>query len=220
MADIKFDFSLYLVADLDCLAGRSLEDTVVRAVMGGVTAVQLRMKTASTREFIRQARLLKNTLADSGVPLLINDRVDVALAAGADGVHLGQTDMSYDDGRKILGPEAIIGISVENPDQTARASSFDVSYIAASPVFLTPTKTDTAPALGLDGLKKVKRLTNHRLVAIGGINETNAARVLKAGADGIAVVSAICQASDPEEAARRLRRIVESASQLKGENQT
>lgn len=218
-AEKPLDPGLYLVADIDCLAERSLEDTVAAAVRGGVTVVQLRMKSASTREFIRRARLLKSILAGPEVPLVINDRVDVALAAGADGVHLGHTDMPYEDAVRILGNAALIGISIENAGQAREAASMDLSYVAASPVFSTPTKTDTAPALGLSGLRELRPLTQHKIVAIGGINESNALQVLEAGADGIAVVSAICRAPNPEEAARRLRHIVDSFRSRQKETQ-
>lgn len=183
-----------------------LAAVVGAAVAGGVTSVQLREKTASTREFIERAKLLRALLAPAGVPLIINDRVDVALAAHADGVHVGQSDMPVADVRRWL-PDAIVGLSVECLDHVREVMSqnIDVDYLGVSPVFATPTKRDTAPALGLDGLAAIRRLTALPLVAIGGISATNAGAVLAAGADGLAVVSALCAAADPCAAARALR---------------
>jgi thiamine-phosphate pyrophosphorylase len=199
------DWSLYLVTDRRLAAPRSLDDLVRAALRGGLTAVQLREKDCGTREFVALARALKAILAPAGVPLIVNDRVDVALAAGADGVHLGHVDMEYGDARRLLGPDAIIGLSVETPEQAERAASFDVDYLGVGPIFPTPTKPNAAPPWGLDRLAALRRVSPHALVAIGGIDRANAAAVIRAGANGIAVVSAICAAPDPELAARDLR---------------
>jgi thiamine-phosphate pyrophosphorylase len=204
------DFGLMLVTDRALAGDRPLEEIVRRAVRGGVSIVQLREKTCSTREFVASSRRLLEILRPAGVPLIINDRADVALAAGADGVHLGRTDMAFDDARRILGPAAIIGLSIGTPADAAAAEKADADYLAASPVFATPTKTDTGAAWGIEGLRRLRGLTKHRLVAIGGLGASNAAAVFDAGADGIAVVSAICAAPDPEMAARRLRAIVDA----------
>lgn len=203
------DIRLYLVTDSQLSRPSSIEKTVAAAVAGGVTCVQLREKQTATRDFIDLARRLLDLLKPADVPLIINDRVDVVLASGADGVHLGQKDMPFPEARRILGPEAQIGLSVETFDQALEAESWDVDYIAASPVFPTPTKKDTARPWGLDGLRLLRKQTKHRIVAIGGIDANNAGSVLEAGADGIAVVSAICAASDPEHAARQLRKIID-----------
>ena len=203
------DWGLYLVTDRRLAGSRPLEELVCAAVRGGVTAVQLREKECSTREFVELARRLKAFLTPAGIPLVINDRVDVALAAGAEGVHLGQSDMDYRDARALLGPDAIVGLSVETTAQAEEAESLDADYLGVSPIFPTPTKTDTAAAWGIEGLAALRKASRHVLVAIGGINATNAAEVMHAGADGIAVVSAICGARDPEEAARQLRRAVD-----------
>jgi thiamine-phosphate pyrophosphorylase len=198
------DWSLYLVTDRRLSAPRSVEDVVRAALRGGITAVQLREKECATRDFIDLARALKAILGPAGIPLVINDRVDVALAACADGVHIGQSDMQYPDARRLLGPDAIIGLSVETPEQAARAASLDADYLGVGPIFPTPTKTGAAPAWGIEGLAALRRASRHVLVAIGGINRQNAGAVIEAGADGIAVVSAICAAPDPEQAAREL----------------
>lgn len=200
------DFSLYLVTDRRLAAPRTIEGVVAAAVRGGVTAVQLREKDCSTREFVEVARKLKETLAPLAVPLIINDRADVALAMGADGVHVGQSDMHCRDLRRLLGPHAIVGLSVETPEQAERAASLPVDYLAVGPIFSSPTKPDAAPAWGLEKLSELRRHTSQILVAIGGIHAGNAREVIAAGANGIAVVSAICAATDPEQAARDLRR--------------
>ena len=201
---------LYLVTDRGlCPEGRSLVQTVKEAVEGGVTMVQLREKDIDTRTFIEEALELKALLGPLGVPLIINDRVDVALASDADGVHIGQSDMPYAIARRLLGPDRIIGLSVENMDQVAQANALDVDYIGVSPVFATPTKTDTARPFGLEGLREAVKLSHHPTVAIGGMNALTAADVMAAGADGIAVVSAIIAAPDPRAAAEELKNIVD-----------
>lgn len=200
-----FDLSLYLVTDRELSLGRNLEWIVEEAVKGGVTMVQLREKDCSTREFIALAVKLKETLSNYNVPLIINDRVDVALAANADGLHIGQSDMDYATARRLLRYGKIIGLSVESMEQVYEANETDVNYIGISPVFSTNTKTNTAPPFGLKGITEVMAVSKHPAVAIGGINNTNAAAVLQAGANGIAVVSAICSANDPQEAARELK---------------
>jgi thiamine-phosphate pyrophosphorylase len=207
----NIDWSLYLVTDRPLSLGRPIEETVLAAVDGGVTAVQLREKECSTREFIALARKLKKLLAPRGIPLLINDRVDVALAAEADGVHLGQSDMAYRDARALLGADALIGLSVETPAQAAEAAAWDCDYLGVGPIFPTATKSDAAPAWGLDRFAELRATSRHKLVAIGGISAPNAGLLASAGADGIAVVSAICSAPDPRAAAARLRTIVEQS---------
>lgn len=202
---------LYLVTDRGLAGDRPLEEVVLAAVEGGAGVVQLREKELATRAFVESARRPKALLEPRGIPLIVNDRVDVALAAGADGVHLGQEDMAYPDARALLGPDAIIGLSVETPEDVREAEGFDVDYLGVSPIFPTPTKTDTEGAWGLDGLAEVRRMSRHRLVAIGGLNATNAADAIRAGADAVAVVSAICAAADPRRAAKELAAVVDAA---------
>jgi thiamine-phosphate pyrophosphorylase len=199
---------LYLVTDRGLAGGRPLEGVVEAAVRGGVTAVQLREKRCPTREFVELGRALARLLAPLGVPLIVNDRLDVALAIGAAGVHLGQGDMDYATARRLLGRDAAIGLSVETIEQARAAESLDADYLGVGPVFPTATKADAAPALGLAGLAQVRAVSHHRLVAIGGIGAGNARQAMEAGADGVAVVSAICAAEDPESAARDLWRAV------------
>lgn len=195
---------LYLVTDRAFLAGRDMASVVREAVAGGVTMVQLREKHLDTRAFVEEAIALKEALQDTGVPLIINDRLDVALASGADGVHIGQSDMPYPIARKLLGPNAIIGLSVENMDQVRQAETLDVDYIGVSPVFSTPTKEDTAAPFGLEGLQQAAEISTHPIVAIGGMNLSNVSDVIKHGADGIALVSAIMGSDGPRKASQQL----------------
>ena len=208
----KSSLRLYLVTDRGLAAGRDIREIAVGAARGGATMVQLREKHLDTDSFIRLATDLKKALAPLGVPLIINDRVDVALASGADGVHIGQSDMPYEAARRLLGPDKIIGLSVENMDQVLEANSLDVDYIGVSPVFATPTKTDTALPFGLDGLRQASELSIHPTVAIGGMNKSNARDAIRSGAQGVALVSAIVCAPDPEEAARELIKAMENDS--------
>jgi thiamine-phosphate pyrophosphorylase len=210
-AALPRDFlGLYLVlGGADCGA-RDLGDLVRAALAGGVTCVQLREKQLDTRAFVARALRLKEVLAEAPrrVPLIINDRLDVALAAGADGVHVGASDMPVEIVRRLW-PEAIIGYSVEAEGADLPAG---VDYLAASPVFATATKPDAAPALGLAGLRALRARTAAPLVAIGGIGIANATAVFEAGADGIAVVSAICASADPAAAAAALARARDAAA--------
>jgi thiamine-phosphate pyrophosphorylase len=205
------DYSLYLVTDRGLARGRSALTIVRAAVQGGVTCVQLREKTCSTREFIEEALAVKEFLRSRGVPLIINDRVDVALAVGADGVHLGQTDMPLAAARTIVAHTMLIGISVESLADAVTAQRGGADYLGVSPIFATPTKTDTAAPLGLAGLQAIRRAVHLPLVGIGGLNRQTAAAVVRSGADGIAVVSAIVAAEDPEQAARELVQAIRAA---------
>ena len=202
---------LYFVTDRGLCGKKPLEEVVIEAVKGGAAYVQLREKDVSTGFFLEEAKRIKKLLEQYRVPLIINDRVDVALACGAEGVHIGQEDMPYEIVRKLMGQKAIIGLSVETWEDVKASQKMDVNYIGVSPVFSTPTKTDTKGAWGLEGLAKIKAFSRHPLVAIGGINESNVHEVVKAGADCIAVVSAICASPYPEAAARRINEIISSA---------
>lgn len=204
-----FDLSLYLVTDQSLSLDRPLKSVVETAVRGGVSMVQLREKGASTKEFYELAMKIKACLKPYNVPLIINDRLDIALACGAEGLHIGQSDMPYEVARRLMGKDKIIGLSVENVQDAKDANNLDVDYIGISPVFDTQTKTDTSKALGLDGIKQISRISRHPSVGIGGINMSNAAEIISAGADGISVVSAIMSAQDPMESARQLRNIVD-----------
>jgi thiamine-phosphate pyrophosphorylase len=202
---------VYLVTDRTLCGNKSLEDVVFQALQGGVMCVQLREKDVSTRFFVEEARKIKALTAQFRAPLIINDRLDVALAIEADGVHIGQEDMPYAEARNLMGPQAIIGLSVETWDDVVQAEELDVDYLGVSPIFETPTKTDTKGSWGLEGLARIKAYSRHPLVAIGGLNASNAADAVMAGADGIAVVSAICAALDPLHASRELHDIIQAA---------
>lgn len=210
-AKLPVDWSLYLVAYPEACRGRSVRRVVEAAVRGGVSAVQLRCKDVSAREYLAIARALHEFLAGRNVPLLVNDRVDVALAAGAEGVHVGQADMPAQDARRLMGSDALIGLSVGTPQEARAAQNAPVDYLGVGPIYPTTTKAGTPPQWGCRGLRKLRDAVDTALVGIGGITESNAWHVVEAGADGIAVVSAICSADDPEQAARRLRQAVESA---------
>jgi thiamine-phosphate pyrophosphorylase len=160
---------------------------------------------------VEEAGRIKELLEPYKVPLIINDRVDVAVACGAEGVHIGQEDMPYEVVRKIMGEKAIIGLSVETWEDVVASQKLDVSYVGISPVFATPTKTDTKGAWGLEGLARIRAFSRHPLVAIGGINESNVREIVVAGVECIAVVSAICAAPDPEAVASRLNKIINSS---------
>jgi thiamine-phosphate pyrophosphorylase len=202
---------VYLVTDRSLCGGRPLEEIVIQALKGGISFVQLREKEMSTRSFVEEAGRIKELLEPYKVPLIINDRVDVAVACGAEGVHIGQEDMPYEVVRKIMGEKAIIGLSVETWEDVVASQKLDVSYIGISPVFATPTKTDTKGAWGLEGLARIRAFSRHPLVAIGGINESNVREIVVAGVECIAVVSAICAAPDPEAVASRLNKIINSS---------
>lgn len=202
---IQPDYSLYLVTDRNLSCGRSLTQVVKEAIAGGVTCVQLREKNCSTRQFVEEGFALQKILTPLHIPLIVNDRLDVAMAIGADGVHLGQDDMEISHARRILGPECIIGISVESLADAREATAAGANYLGVSPVFATATKTDAALPLGLDGLIAIRKAVDLPLVAIGGLKNDNCGSVMAAGADGLAVVSALMSAPSPRQAARELR---------------
>jgi thiamine-phosphate pyrophosphorylase len=210
---LDFDLSLYLVAGRPALSGKDLLATVRAAVDGGVTIVQIRDPKADTQQLIADTRALKDMLAPLRVPLIVNDRIDVAKAVSADGVHLGQDDMRAKDARRELGDDFIIGLSVGNPDEFARSKDDlpFVDYLGVGPIRATGTKSDAGAAIGVEGFAKVRALTSLPIVAIGGLAAGDAAPLVRAGAQGVAVVSAICGAEDPKVAAYGLLKEVTSS---------
>ena len=196
-------YRLYLVTD-DQQDLATLKRVVKKAVEGGVTMVQVREKHGDVRTFIERAQAVKGILKDTDVPLIINDRVDVALAVDADGVHLGQSDMPAIIARELIGPNKILGLSIENEEQLAEADSLPIDYIGLSAIFATPTKTNTKKHWGIDGLKLALETTSLPIVAIGGINESNIPQLSATGVHGLALVSAICHAEDPKAASEYL----------------
>lgn len=209
MSRRSFDLTLYLVAGQADCGPRPLEDVVAAAVAGGATLVQLREKGVATRTLLERARALKRRLAPTGVPLLINDRIDVALAAGADGVHLGQDDMPAGEARALLGERAIIGLSAGDAAEARTVDPALVDYAGVGPAYVTGSKSDAGAAIGVEGVRDVTGRVSVPVVAIGGITAETAGALVAAGASGVAVVSAVCAAEDPEAAARALRRAVE-----------
>ncbi|MEL0616556.1 thiamine phosphate synthase [Cobetia marina] len=200
---MSLDLSLYLVTDPALCAERGLEATVMAAVRGGVSVVQLRDKHASDEEMIAQAIRLKALLDEYEVPLIINDRIEVALASGADGLHIGQSDGDPVEARRRLGEDALIGLSVQTLEQLKAVDVERIDYLGLGPVYATATKPDHAAPLGIEGLTQLVRSSPLPTVAIGGISLTNAGDVMSSGTDGLAVVSALCSAEDPAAAAQQ-----------------
>lgn len=199
---MPFDLSLYLVTDANLCASFGLEQTVAAAVQGGVTIVQLRDKHASDAQMIAQAKRLKALLAGSGVPLIINDRLNVALESEADGLHVGQSDTAVQEARQALGPNAIIGLSINTLPQLQAAPVELLDYVGLGPVFATGSKQDHAQPIGFDGLAQLAEVCPLPSVAIGGLKAEHAAHAKTAGANGLAVISAICGQPDPRQAAQ------------------
>ncbi|WP_376792963.1 thiamine phosphate synthase [Thermoflexus sp.] len=204
------DLRVYLVLDPDLTLGRPPLEIAEAALRGGITMLQLRWKSGPLREMLQLGEALQKLCQRYGVPFLINDRVDVALALRADGVHLGQEDLPPEVARRLLGPRALIGVSARTPDQARAAEAAGADYLGTGSVF--PTSSKANPILiGLEGLAVVVRSTRLPVVAIGGVSPENAAACIRAGAVGVAVISAITQAPDPEAAARALRQAVDQA---------
>ncbi len=212
----QIDLSLYAIIDPERTGGRPMTDLVDQAVAGGITLLQYRDKHGDTRALVDNARALVQRVAASGVPLLINDRVDVALAAGAHGVHVGQDDMVPADARDLLGPDAIIGLTIKKPDHVAAAPVDLIDYACIGGVFQTLSKDNPDAPVGQTGLAELAAALRARaptlpIGAIAGITADNAADVIGAGIDGVAVISDIFMADDVAGAARRLRQVVDAA---------
>jgi thiamine-phosphate pyrophosphorylase len=216
---MRVDLHLYAIIDPQVSGGHDLAELARQLVAGGATLVQLRDKLSDTRAMVARARSIKAALGK--VPLLVNDRVDVALAAGCDGVHIGQEDMAAEDARRLLGVDAIIGLSIKTKEQAAAAPLGVIDYAGIGGVYGTTSKNNTAQPIGPEGLKRIVEALHRRkpgfpTCGIAGINENNAADVIAAGADGIAVISALSGAPDPRAAARHLRTIVAVALAKRG----
>jgi thiamine-phosphate pyrophosphorylase len=214
------DLRLYALVDPAVSGGRTLAD-LTRRIGESATLVQLRDKHGSTRSMVEEARRLRDILEPKGVPLLVNDRVDVALAAEADGVHIGQDDMAPADARLLLGRGAIIGLSVKTVEQAKAAPLELLDYVAIGGIYGTTSKDNTSAPIGIAGFREIAaviraRIRAYRVCAIAGINADNAAEVIAAGADGIAVISAISLAPNPQKAARDLRAVVDNALAERG----
>ncbi len=209
------DLTLYAILDPAVAGGRTLPQ-LAQLVAGSATLVQLRDKHSHTRVLVEEARALRQVLAPAGVPLLINDRVDVALAAAADGVHIGQDDMAPQDARALLGRGAIIGLSIQNVEQAEAAPLELLDYVGVGGIYATTSKDNTRPPIGPGGLARIAAVIRARrpgfpICGIAGITAGNAADVIAPGADGVAVISALSLAPDPAQAARELRVMVDAA---------
>lgn len=204
---MEIDYSLYLVTDRSFLGNKSLKEAVGEAIEGGVTFIQIREKDISTRAFYKIAADVKEVTDYYKVPLVINDRIDIAQAIDADGVHLGQSDMPIQIARKILGKNKIIGISVENVYEAKEAEGNGADYVGVGTVFYTGTKKDINKPIGLEGLTEVCGSIKIPKVAIGGINKNNFKDILKAGVDGAAIISAILGEKDIKEASKLLKKL-------------
>jgi len=210
------DLRVYVLLDPEHSGGRSLADLAREAVKGGATLFQYRDKLSETGAMVDTARAIRAAIAGSGVPLLINDRIDVALASGAEGVHVGQTDMAPDDARRLLGPDAILGLTVRSMDEAAAVPADLVDYVGIGGVYTTTSKQNKNAPIGVDGLAAIcaslrARAPNIGRVAIAGINAGNAEATIRAGANGVAVISAVSRAPDPAAAATELRVLVDTA---------
>ena len=205
----KVDCSLMFVTD-ERITDDALFLTILESSLkGGASIVQLREKKLNTKRFYERALAAKVLCSKYAVPFIINDRIDIALAINSDGVHIGQKDLPVTVTRELLGNNKIIGWSVGNEEQAIEANNLDVDYIGLSPIFSTDTKTtDLDMQLGIDGLKKLKKISNKPIICIGGINKNNTANIIQNGSDGIAVVSAISQASNPKQATKQLKEII------------
>ncbi|ABS33773.1 thiamine phosphate synthase [Clostridium botulinum] len=201
---MEINYELYLITDRRFLKGRQLKKVVEDAILGGVTIVQVREKDVSTREFYNVAKEVKEVTDYYKVPIIINDRLDIAQAIDASGVHLGQKDMHLNIAREILGKDKIIGISVGNVKEALQAQNNGADYLGIGTIFPTGSKKDVDAIIGIDGLSKIKDSISIPSVAIGGINKTNFKDVLKTGIEGISVISAILDEDDIKLAANNL----------------
>jgi thiamine-phosphate pyrophosphorylase len=222
---MKIDLRLNAIVDPERSGGHNLAELARLCAEGGATLVQLRDKVSETRAMVAQARAIKKALAPLAVPFVVNDRVDVALAGGADGVHLGQDDMAVEDARRLLHPGAIIGLSVKNVSEAEAAPVALIDYVGSGGVYVTLSKQQKDAPIGPEGLAQIIAVLRRRaqkenkelpVCGIAGIDASNAAAVIGAGADGVAVISALSLASDPTGAARGLRQIVDAMLAKRG----
>jgi thiamine-phosphate diphosphorylase len=202
---MKADYSLYLVTDRKLSLGRSNLEVIEAALDGGVTIVQLREKELGTQEFYLEAKKIRELLKNRQISLIINDRIDIAMAVEADGVHIGQNDMPLNLARKLLGPDKIIGVSVFTVDEACEAEAGGADYLGLSPIFVTSTKPELNRQIGIEGIRPIRRVVKIPLVGIGAMNATNAFDAVRAGLDGVAVVSGIVSQKDITAAARAIK---------------
>lgn len=218
---MNLDLRLYALIDPEHAGGHDLADLAQGVAEGGATLVQLRDKSGSTRRMIERARALSSVLESTGVPLIINDRVDVALAAEADGVHIGHDDMPAAEARLLLGRKAIIGLSIKTMEQARIAPLGELDYVAIGGVFATSSKDNPDVPVGIDGFRRIAQIIRSRapgfpICAIAGIDAGNAESVIAAGADGVALISALSRAAQPSKAAAELRGLIDGALAERG----
>jgi len=218
---MRLDLRLNAIVDPERAGGHRLADLAARCARGGATLVQLRDKHSETRVLIEEARAIKKSLAPFAVPFVVNDRVDVAMAAAADGVHLGQDDMAVEDARRLLGPNAIIGLSVKSVEEADAARLDLIDYVGSGGVYATSSKQQKAAPIGPAGLARIvatlrRQVPDLSICGIAGIDASNAGEVIAAGADGVAVISALSLVPNPESAARELRAIVDAVLAKRG----
>ena len=218
---MRLDLRLNAIVDPERAGGHRLADLAAQCARGGATLVQLRDKHSETRLLIEEARAIKKSLAPFAVPFVVNDRVDVAMAAAADGVHLGQDDMAVEDARRLLGPNAIIGLSVKSVEEADAARLDLIDYVGSGGVYATSSKQQKAAPIGPAGLARIvatlrRRVPDLAICGIAGIDASNAGEVIAAGADGVAVISALSLVPNPESAARALRAIVDAVLAKRG----
>ncbi|MFC4767322.1 thiamine phosphate synthase [Effusibacillus consociatus] len=199
------DSRLYVITGKSFLKGRRLEDVIREAIDGGADCIQLREKDISSRELLEMGRLLRQITKEKAIPFIVNDRLDIALAVDADGIHLGQDDMPIEIARKLLGPDKIIGISTHGVEEAVAAELAGADYIGLGPIKATQTKLDTEPVIGIEGIREVRRHVSLPIVAIGGVKQEDAAEIVQAGANGVAVISAVIGADDVYQASSALR---------------
>jgi len=203
------DSRLYVITGHQFLGGRSLEDVIRAAILGGADCIQLREKHYSGRELLEAGHVLRRVTREYGAKLIINDRIDVARAVDADGVHLGQGDLPIEVARDILGPDKIVGLSTHNVSEAVAAERAGANYIGLGPMKPTTTKLDTEPVVGPAGVREVRAHVTLPIVAIGGIKREDVAEIIRNGANGVAIISAIIGAEDVQGAAREMRGIVD-----------
>ena len=199
----RLDWRLCFVADSEAAAEIDVLALIGRAAAGGATLVQLRGKAWTDRQFLDLAAQAREILRPAGIPLIINDRADIARAAGAAGVHLGRADLPVAAARRILGRRSIIGVSAGSPAEARQGEAAGANYLGVGPVFPTRSKEDAGAPFGLSGIRRIRNVTGLPILAIGGISAANASAVIRAGADGVAVISSITGAADPEREAAR-----------------
>lgn len=202
---------LYVITDESVAGGLSHAEIALRAIAGGADVIQLRDKACGPRELCRIGRVIREITRKTGTLFIVNDRLDVALSCSADGIHLGQDDMRAGTARQIAPPGFIIGVSVGTLEEAIRAVQEGADYLALSPVFSTTSKNDAGPGRGLEALREIRRNTSIPVIAIGGVNPGNVNDAIAAGADGIAVISAVVGSPDITAAARDLKEMIQKS---------